>query len=182
MYLIIHFRSIAIKSDQKQSKNDSLEIDGHPDYSRMDGRSPFVSARSGSDEVWVADADGKNPRQLTHLGAYLLSYPKWSPDGTRIAFHAWAPNTAEVYVVDLNQGVARQITHQDPGLALATWSDDERYLYASTLLGGTGTTYRFPADGGPAEKLWEGALARDSVDGKYILYWKGSTPGSSGGR
>lgn len=155
----------------------STENDSHPDYS-PDGRMiAFVSARSGSDEVWVADADGKNPRQLTHLGAYLVSYPKWSPDGTKIAFHARAPNTAEVYVVDLNQGVARQITHQDPGLALATWSNDGRYLYASTLVGGTGTTYRFPADGGPAEKLWEGALARESVDGKYILYWKGSTPG-----
>jgi Tol biopolymer transport system component/DNA-binding winged helix-turn-helix (wHTH) protein len=155
----------------------STESDSHPDYS-PDGRMmTFVSARSGAGEVWVANADGSNPRQLTHLGAHVASYPKWSPDGTKIAFHARVPDVAEVYVVDVNQGVPRQITHENPGLALATWSNDGRFLYASTLVGGIGLTYRFPANGGPMERLWEGALARESVDGKYILYWKTNTPG-----
>jgi hypothetical protein len=27
------------------------------------------------------------------------------------------------------------------------------------------------------ERMWEGALARESADGKYILYWKTNTPG-----
>jgi len=27
------------------------------------------------------------------------------------------------------------------------------------------------------ERLWEGALVRESVDGKYLLYWKANTPG-----
>jgi hypothetical protein len=27
------------------------------------------------------------------------------------------------------------------------------------------------------ERMWEGALARESVDGKYILYWKTNAPG-----
>lgn len=155
----------------------STESDSHPDYS-PDGRlMAFVSDRSGAAEVWVANADGSNPRQLTHLGAHIASYPKWSPDGGQIAFHARVPDVAEVYVVDANQGAPRQITRENPGLALATWSNDGRFLYASTLLGGIGTTYRFPASGGPMERLWEGALARESVDGKYILYWKTNTPG-----
>lgn len=153
------------------------ESDSHPDYS-PDGRlMTLISARSGAAEVWVANADGSNPRQLTHLGARVASYPKWSPDGTKIAFHARVPDVAEVYVVDPDQGVPRQITHENPGLALATWSNDGRFLYASTLVGGIGMTYRFPATGGPMQRLWEGALARESVDGKYILYWKTNTPG-----
>ncbi len=155
----------------------STASDAHPDYS-PDGRLvTFVSDRSGAGEVWVANADGSNPRQLTHLGAHVASYPKWSPDGTKIAFHARVPDVAEVYVVDVNQGVPQQVTHENPGLALATWSNDGRFLYASTLLGGIGTTYRFPATGGAMERLCEGALARESVDGKYILYWKTNTPG-----
>jgi hypothetical protein len=155
----------------------SDKSDAHPDYS-PDGRMvTFVSDRSGASEVWLANADGSNPRQLTHLGAHIASYPKWSPDGTKIAFHARVPEVAEIYVVDVNQGVPRQITHENPGLALATWSNDGKYLYASTLLGGIGTEYRFAANGGPMERLWEGALAEESVDGEYILYWKTNTPG-----
>lgn len=155
----------------------STEDDHHPDYS-PDGRLvTFVSGRSGSAEVWIANADGSNPRQLTHVGAHVASYPKWSPDGTKIAFHARVPDVAEVYVVDVKEGEALQITHENPGLALATWSGDGKYLYASTLVGGKGTTYRFPASGGPIERMWEGALLKESVDGKYVLYWKTNQAG-----
>jgi tricorn protease-like protein len=127
--------------------------------------------------VWIADADGSNPRQVTHLGAHLLGYPKWSPDGTRIAFHARTPDVAEVYVVDVSRGVPQQITHANPGLALATWSSDGRFLYASTLLGGIAVLHRLPSQGGPIERLWEGSWGRESVDGKFILYWKTNRPG-----
>jgi Tol biopolymer transport system component/DNA-binding winged helix-turn-helix (wHTH) protein len=160
-----------------QSLLRSTESDAHPDFS-PDGRHiVFSSGRSGTSEIWVSDADGGNPRQLTHLGAHVASYPKWSPDGTRIVFHARVPEIAEVYVVDLNHGVPRQITHENPGLAVATWSNDGLFLYASTLVGGTAVTYRIPAEGGPMERLWEGGLVRESVDGKYVLYWKTNTPG-----
>jgi Tol biopolymer transport system component/DNA-binding winged helix-turn-helix (wHTH) protein len=155
----------------------STEDDSHPDFS-PDGRHvAFVSERSGTAEVWISDQDGSNPQQVTHLGAHVASYPKWSPDGTRIAFHARVPDVAEIYVVDVNQGVPQQITHANPGLALVTWSNDGQHLYASTLVGGLGATHRFSATGGPLQRLWEGALAKESVDGKYILYWKTTTPG-----
>ena len=155
----------------------STEHSSHPDYS-PDGRLvAFISARTGSAELWVANADGGNPRQLTHLGGHVTSYPKWSPDGTKIAFHARVPDVAEVYVVDVNQGTTRQITHENPGMALATWSNDGRFLYASTLVGGTSTSYRFPANGGPIERLWEGGLVRETPDGKYVLYWKTNSVG-----
>jgi Tol biopolymer transport system component len=111
------------------------------------------------------------------LGAHVLSYPKWSPDGTRIVFHARIPDVAQVYVVDVNQGVPQQVTHANPGLAVASWSNDGHYIYASTLVGGIGVIHRFPAKGGPVERLWEAGLTRESADGKYILYWKTNKPG-----
>ncbi len=155
----------------------STETDSHPDFSPDGRRITFLSGRSGVDEIWMAEADGSNPRQLTHLNAYIISYPKWSPDGTRIVFHARLPDVAEVYVVDVNQGVPQQITHADPGLAVATWSNDGKYIYASTLIGGLAVTYRFPSQGGPAERLWEGGLVRESPDGKYVLYRRTNSPG-----
>jgi Tol biopolymer transport system component len=159
----------------------STAWDSHPDFSPDGSRITFVSSRSGAPELWVSGSDGLNPRQLTHLNAHVLSYPKWSPDGTRIVFHARVPEIAEVYVVDANHGVPRQVTHQvtlkNPGLAVATWSNDGRFIYASTLVGGTATTYRFPAEGGSPERLWEGNQVRESGDGKYVLYLKTKTPG-----
>ena len=46
-----------------------------------------VHARRRAD-VWVAAADGSNPRRLTSLP--VTSGPRWSPDGTSIAFGAQA--------------------------------------------------------------------------------------------
>jgi len=50
----------------------------------------FVSARSGNKEIWVMDYDGANQQQLTHLRSIALT-PRWSPDGTRIAFTCYPP-------------------------------------------------------------------------------------------
>lgn len=57
--------------------------DAEPAWSPGGRHIAFVSDRSGTKNVWVMDADGANPRQVTtlpHAGG-----PKWSPDGRRIA-------------------------------------------------------------------------------------------------
>jgi hypothetical protein len=66
-------------------------------------------------------------------------------------------------------------------MALATWSNDGKFLYASTLTGGRGVTYRIrPENGslrsGPMECLWVGGLVRETPDSKYVLYWKTTAP------
>jgi TolB protein len=49
----------------------------------------FVSNRTGNKEIWAMDYDGENQHQLTHLQTISLT-PRWSPDGTRIAFTCYA--------------------------------------------------------------------------------------------
>jgi TolB protein len=53
----------------------------------------FVSTRSGNKEVWVMDYDGANQRQLTSLRSIALT-PRWSPDGSRIAFTCYPTSGA----------------------------------------------------------------------------------------
>jgi TolB protein len=53
----------------------------------------FVSTRSGNKEVWVMDYDGANQRQLTSLRSIGLT-PRWSPDGSRIAFTCYPTSGA----------------------------------------------------------------------------------------
>jgi tricorn protease len=53
-----------------------------------DGRSiVFISDRSGEDELWLISQDGRGePEPLTRGGQAMRYSPRWSPDGSRIAF------------------------------------------------------------------------------------------------
>ena len=48
------------------------------------GRIVFTSMRDGTNEIYVMDADGKNPIRLTD--ELSEKHPDWSPDGQKIAF------------------------------------------------------------------------------------------------
>ena len=64
--------------------------DNSPNYSPDGERIVFASLRSGSWEIWVCEADGSNPVQLTHFGRGTTGTPRWSPDGREVAFDARA--------------------------------------------------------------------------------------------
>jgi TolB protein len=53
----------------------------------------FASTRSGNKEIWTMDYDGANQRQLTSLHSIALT-PRWSPDGSRIAFTCYPTSGA----------------------------------------------------------------------------------------
>ncbi|MBB5518715.1 winged helix-turn-helix domain-containing protein [Amphiplicatus metriothermophilus] len=79
-----------------------------------DGLVAFVSTRSGSPELWTADADGRLVR-VTELGASYMTDPVWSPDGGLIAFSAVRGRRAELYVVARDGSRLRVLT--DDGAA-----------------------------------------------------------------
>ena len=51
-----------------------------PVFSRDGRRLAFVSDASGSDNVWIADAEGRDARAVTHENVDLLTGPAWGPD------------------------------------------------------------------------------------------------------
>ena len=47
-----------------------------------DGRHiAFTSDRAGGDNIWIMDADGSNPTQVSKETFRLLNQPEWTPDG-----------------------------------------------------------------------------------------------------
>lgn len=54
----------------------------------------FTSDRGGDLDIWVMDSDGRNARQLTQTLGYDGG-PWWSPDGKKICFRAYHPQTSE---------------------------------------------------------------------------------------
>jgi Tol biopolymer transport system component/DNA-binding winged helix-turn-helix (wHTH) protein len=152
--------------------------EGQPRFS-PDGRwLAFVSKRSGSPEVWLADSDGNNPRQLTHSSFYIAGYVRWSSDSRFLAFHARLPKDPQLYVVGIGDGVVRQVTRSGPGFTAPSWSMDGQTLYADTLENGTNRTYSVPVAGGAPRFLFLKASGAVEVPGRQLLiYEKADEPG-----
>ncbi len=54
----------------------------------------FTSDRGGDLDIWTMNSDGSHPRQLTHTLGYDGG-PWWSPDGGKICFRAYHPETQD---------------------------------------------------------------------------------------
>ncbi len=58
----------------------------------------------GDVDIWVMDTDGRNWSRLTDRGGWD-DHPRWSPDGTKIAFSSErGEDWSNIYVMDLNGG------------------------------------------------------------------------------
>jgi Tol biopolymer transport system component len=133
-----------------------LAFDANPVFS-PDGRHiAFVSDRSGANNIWIASADGTNPRQISHDdGAAVWTSPSWSADGEYIYASRMVHSTLafEVFMFnkagDFNKDRGVQITKAKPNgtesfdarrnVLGAVGSPDGRYLYFSSKIGTTWT-------------------------------------------
>jgi DNA-binding winged helix-turn-helix (wHTH) protein len=80
--------------------------------------------------LWVRQADGKRPIQLTSQ-PLVASYPRWSPDGKRIAFGANESDEKpmRLYLVDAEGGPVSPAVPSAPGSqGYPTWSPDGKTL------------------------------------------------------
>ncbi len=93
--------------------------------------------KPGFDHIFVVDALGGAPRQLT-FGAYHDGVPEWTPDGRSILFSAvrkpdWEmiANDSEVYRLDIDSGTITALTdRRGPDAAPAVSPDGRLIAYA----------------------------------------------------
>jgi Tol biopolymer transport system component/DNA-binding winged helix-turn-helix (wHTH) protein len=117
----------------------------------------FESTRAGMWDLWMSNSDGTNPVQLSRLNLNT-GHPRWSPDGQKIAFHAFSADNLkqpEVYVVDISERIPRKLltnlkTTYDP-----TWSQDGKWIYVRSKLRDESAPEicRLPSGGGQAVPL-----------------------------
>jgi hypothetical protein len=155
----------------------------NPDYSPDGKRIVFVSRRSGSPELWMADANGDNLKPLTRLGLQSLNVPHWSPDNRHVAFFARMGAEPQIYVIDAteDQPGLREVTHETPGCNIPSWSRSGMFLYCSRRIEGEMRLFRVPAEHGQTgesemERWFEGKSATETSDGR-VLYIKNDRPG-----
>jgi Tol biopolymer transport system component len=153
----------------------SAHYDSSPQYSPDGRRIAFRSNRSGYQEIWTADADGKGAKQLTHFSAGLTGTPRWSPDGSKIVFDSRPNGPPDIYFIEVDTGTTKQITF-DPGEdVVPSWSRDGLWIYFASTRGGSMQVWRVSSEGGKAERLTnDGGFAPfESLDGKTLYYAKG---------
>ena len=152
----------------------TLEENG-PQYSPDGKRIVFASRRSGSFEIWICDADGRNARQLTNIGGALTGTPRWSPDSREIVFDSWLGGNAAIYVVNADGGAARRLTHDADEDITPSWSRDGNWIYFGCTRSGSMQIWKVPAKGGAAVQVtrYGGFEGFESPDGQFFYYAKG---------
>jgi tetratricopeptide (TPR) repeat protein len=78
----------------------------------------FMSSRSGNWQIYVVDAEGGTPRQLTTMEGNN-GLPVWSPDGKYLAFVSDRDGTWGIYAVPASGGLATRVA--DWGQDHADW-------------------------------------------------------------
>ena len=137
------------------------------------GKIVFASSASGSQDLWIMDADGSNRRQLTSGGAANYQ-PAVTPDGRYVVFASTRGGGEDLWRLNLNDGGLKQLTSG----AVADWphcSPDSRWVLYKSYAAGKKTIWKISIDGGQPVQItnkysdWPAV----SPDGNYIAceYW-----------
>jgi Tol biopolymer transport system component len=129
-------------------------------------------------EIWLAGADGSNPRRLEHVPAKYYSIPATpalSPDGTQVVyFRPEAGPNGDFWIASVDgSDPPRQLTDDLREGGWPLWTTDGWILFSSAR-GGSRTLWQVRAEGGEPAPLTSGSGEDDhpelSRDGRLLLY------------
>ena len=154
---------------------------------RRNGKIAFTSSvdNDGNGEIYTMEADGSNQTRLTNNPGYDIS-PKWSPDGTKIAFVSSRDgNNYEIYVMNADGSNQTRLTN-NPGYDTSPeWSPDgTKIAFVSRREGNDYEIYVMNADGSNQTRLTNNPGYEPSPewspDGTRIVFYRFSTVGTVG--
>ena len=150
-----------------------------PDLSPDGSRVAFISTRSGGAELWVADRNGANARQMTTFGRAYLRPPRWSPDGSRILVSASVNGRLDLYVVDAATATLTRLTDDDDDEIAPSWAHDGNAVMFGARRAGTWQVMRLTLADRSRQQLTidGGYAAQPSPDGTRIFFTRLERPG-----
>lgn len=132
----------------------------------------FISNRTGRKEVYLADYDGANGRQITHDNGLSVS-PALSPDGRKLAYTGYQAGYADIYLIDLVSGSRVRLVKFPGTNSGARFAPSGGRLACSVSKDGNPEIYVVSLGGG-ASRITRGRGAKScptwSPDGGEIIY------------
>ena len=133
----------------------------------------FISNISGNKEIYLADYDGYNLRQITRNNSINLS-PRWSPDGKKILYTSYKEGQPYVYILEIATGREIRLSNQ-PGINIgARWSPSGKEIALTLSRDGNPELYILELDGMKFRRLtnnWAIDVSPSwSPDGKRLVF------------
>jgi len=144
-------------------------------------------------DIYTMSIDGGTPRRIADGLAWEVQ-PRFSPDGTRIAFTSDRGGGDNIWVMNVDGSDKRQVTNESFRLLnQPDWSPDGRFIIAKKHFttqrsAGTGEIWMYHVSGGGGVAIIERAneaLQKElgepafSPDGSAIYYTRNTTPGNA---
>ena len=134
--------TIPFSGGEAHKLTSGLGFNSQPRYSPDGKKIAFLSDRGGAENLWIADADGSNAKQLSDDQQSEFASPVWTPDGNYVIasrFTQFPIGAAELWMYHIKGGTGVQVTkskarpdtpprHQVNALG-ASLSKDGHYLY-----------------------------------------------------
>ncbi len=86
-----------------------------------------LDANAQPRDIYVVPVEGGAPRRLTTEGT-VNERPRWSPDGTRIAFVSNRGGASQIWIMKADGSGARAVTSLATEASGVSWSPDGKYL------------------------------------------------------
>src|SRR5579871_1021012 len=134
--------TIPFAGGEAKKLTSGMGFNSQPRYSPDGTKIAFISDRGGSENIWISDPDGSNPKQLSQDPQSEFLSPAWTADGNYVIasrFTQFPIGAAELWMYHVKGGAGVQITksHLKPDTRPRQWinavgaspSKDGRYLY-----------------------------------------------------
>lgn len=174
-------RKVPINTDEGTWMN----VDVSPDGSRI--------AFDMLGDIYVMPIGGGTPTRIAE-GLSYEQQPRWSPDGSRIAFVSDRAGGDNIWIMRADGSDKKQLTKEDFRLLnQPSWSPDGRYIVAkkhftTTRSLGTGEVWLYHVDGGSGVPLVKRVNEKHqkelgeptfAPDGKHVYFTRNITPGGT---
>ncbi|OLE55572.1 MAG: hypothetical protein AUG51_02540 [Acidobacteria bacterium 13_1_20CM_3_53_8] len=137
-----------------------------------DGRLAYVSRVSGSQDVWIMNADGSEQKQLTTVATRADVYPSVCGDGRYIVFTSNRLGNSNIWRMGLDGGNPQKLT-SGAGEEFPSCSPDGQWVVYTSTASNKFTLWKVSIEGGDPLQLTEKLSQWPAIspDGKLIACW-----------